>query len=163
VGNSPKSSDFEQLLARNRGRLTAIARSYARDDADDLLQEILLQIWRSLDRFEKRSSIDTWCYRVALNTAMSWRRSAGRRNSRLPTAGDDVEQVAQTDHGENATRLLQQFLQTLSDMDRALVLMHLEDMSGREMADVTGLSEGALRVRIHRIKQRLAEWKVGDT
>jgi len=71
--------------------------------------------------------------------------------------------MAQTDHGENATRLLQQFLQTLSDMDRALVLMHLEDMSGREMAEVTGLSEGALRVRIHRIKQRLAEWKVGDT
>jgi RNA polymerase sigma factor (sigma-70 family) len=163
VSDTNKKSEFDHLLARNRGRLTAISRSYARDDANDLLQEILLQIWRGMDRFERRSSIDTWCYRVTLNTAISWQRSAGKRKQRLPPGGGDVEQLPGTDDGEDGTRLLRLFLQTLTDVDRALILMYLEDMSGGEMAEVTGLSEGAVRVRIHRVKQRLAEWKVGDT
>ena len=68
-------SEFEQLLQRNRGRLAAVAHSYADGDSDDLLQEILLQIWRCLSGFQGRACIDTWCYRVALNTAISWRRT----------------------------------------------------------------------------------------
>ncbi len=155
-------SEFSQLVVRNRGRLTAIARSYARGDADDLLQEILLQIWRSMGSFEKRASLDTWCYRVALNTAISWQRSVGRRKLRLPPGDDDVEQIPGTDDGHDGPELLRRFLQTLSDTDRALILMYLEDMSGSEMAEIVGIREGALRVRIHRIKRRLAEWKVGD-
>jgi len=158
-----KKSDFEQLLARNCGRLTAISRSYARCDADDLLQEILLQIWRGLDRFENRSSIDTWCYRVALNTAISWQRSAGRRKLRLPPDDVDINQLPGSDDGHDGIQLLRQFLQTLTDADRALTLMYLEDMSGSEMAEIIGISHDTLRVRIHRIKRRLAEWRVGDT
>lgn len=158
-----QKSVFEQLLARNRGRLTAISLSYACGDEDDPLQEILLQIWRSLSNFQERSSIDTWCYRVALNTAVSWRRSAGKRGQRIQTSESKIDQLAGTDDGHDSSDLLRQFLQTLSDTDRALVLMYLEDMSGNEMAEVMGISAGALRVRIHRIKQRLAEWKVGDT
>ena len=158
-----QKSAFEQLLARNRGRLIAISRSYARSDADDLLQEILLQIWRGMGGFKKRSSIDTWCYRVALNTAISWQRSAGKRKQRLPPDNADIDQIPGSDDGHDGSALLRQFLQTLSDTDRALVLMYLEDMSGAEMAEVMGISAAALRVRIHRIKRRLAEWKVGDT
>jgi RNA polymerase sigma-70 factor (ECF subfamily) len=163
VSDLNKKSEFEELLGRNRGRLSAISRSYARSDADDLLQEILLQIWRGMDRFERRSSIDTWCYRVALNTAISWQKTAGRRKLRVRPGDSDVDQIAGGDDGRDGTELLRQFLQTLSDTDRALTLMYLDDMSGNEMAEVTGISAGALRVRIHRIKCRLAEWKVGDT
>ena len=157
-----KKSEFEQLIERNRRRLLAIARTYARGDAEDLLQEILLQVWRSMSRFEERSSIDTWCYRIALNTAISWRRKAGRRKERLPTDGADLNRLPGPEEGHNATVLLHKFLQTLSDADRALVLMYLEDMSGEEMADVLGIQSGALRVRLHRIKQRLAQWEGGD-
>jgi RNA polymerase sigma factor (sigma-70 family) len=89
VSDVDKKETFEQLLRRNRGRLAAIARSYARSEADDLLQEMLMQIWRGMNRFEQRSSIDTWCYRVALYTAIAWRRSAGRRTQRLPPAAAD--------------------------------------------------------------------------
>ena len=158
-----QKSDFEQLLERNRGRLTAISRSYAKNDADDLLQEILLQIWRGMRGFEKRSSVDTWCYRIALNTAISWQRSAGKRKLRLPPTDADFDQIPGSDDGHDGTELLRQFLQTLSDTDRALVLMYLEDMSGTEMSEIVGISEGALRVRIHRIKRRLAESEMGDT
>lgn len=157
-----QKSEFEQLLARNRGRLTAISRSYARSDADDLLQEILLQIWRGMGGVEKWASVDTWCYRVALNTAISWRRSVGRRKQRLPSGDADIDQIPSSHGGHDDSELLLQFLRTLSDTDRALVLMYLEDMSGTEMAEVMGIRAGTLRVRIHRIKRRLAEWKIGD-
>jgi len=142
--------------------MVAIARSYAGCDADDLIQDILLQVWRSLGSFKKLSSIDTWCYRIALNTAISWRRSAERRKQRLPPAESDVGLVPGTDDGCDSSELLLQFLHTLSDTDRALVLMYLEDMSGTEMAAILGVGDGALRVRMHRIKQRLAKWEAGD-
>jgi RNA polymerase sigma-70 factor (ECF subfamily) len=163
VSDLNQKSDFEQLLKRNRGRLTAISRSYAGSDADDLLQEILLQIWRGIRSFEERSSIDTWCYRVALNTAISWRRSVGKSKLQISSDSADIDQIPGSDDGHDGTEVLRQFLRTLSDTDRALVLLYLEDMSGTEMANIMGVSEGTLRVRVHRIKRRLAEWKIGDT
>jgi RNA polymerase sigma factor (sigma-70 family) len=162
VHRQDKQSTFDDLLGRNRGRLAAIAHAYADTDADDLLQEILLQIWRSLASFERRSSIDTWCYRVALSTALTWRRSQGRRKNRIPSESTNLSEVPAATDGHDAVKLLEQFLTTLSKSDRALVLLYLDDLSGSEMADVMGLSEGTLRVRIHRIKQKLAQWRVGD-
>ena len=152
------------MLLHSRGRLAAIARSYARhDDAEDLLQEILLQVWRGLKDFQERSSVDTWCYRVALNTAISWRRATGRRKHELAAEGGDLDQVAGAVDGSDPIRLLERFMKTLSDTDRALVLMYLENLSGSEMAEITGLSESAVRVRVHRVKRRLADWNASDT
>jgi len=162
VTTPDRQLEFQQLLQRNRGRLAAIARAYSWGEADDLLQEMLLQLWRGLGSFEQRASIDTWCYRVALNTAISWRRSAARRKAKLPAEVADINHVPGTVDGNDPVELLQQFLQTLSDADRALVLMYLEGMSGSEMAEVMGIRETAVRVRIHRIKNRLAEWNAGD-
>jgi RNA polymerase sigma-70 factor, ECF subfamily len=151
------------MLERNRGRFAAISRAYAQQDADDLLQEVLLQIWRSFDRFEERSSLDTWCYRVALNTAISWRRSIARRKNVLPRDSTDVELLARRESVPASLRSLEQCLQTLSHGDRAIVLMYLDDMSSDEMAEVLGVSVGALRVRVHRLKARINEWEIGDT
>lgn len=161
----PKSidkSEFDSLLQRNRGRLAAIAQAYSPADADDLLQEILLQIWRGLRGFKGESSVDTWCYRVALNTSLTWKRTYGRRRNNLPQVPIEDEQLADQTDGRDAVQLLQRFLQTISDGDRALVLLYLDDLSGREIAGVMGLSESAVRVRIHRIKKRLASWEAGD-
>ena len=74
----------------------------------------------------------------------------------------DIGLVCGNDVCIESPKLLHKFLQTLSDADRALILMYLEDMSGTEMAQIFGISAGALRVRIHRIKQRLAKWEIGD-
>ncbi|MGV3485540.1 MAG: RNA polymerase sigma factor [Planctomycetaceae bacterium] len=158
-----QQATFDDLLARNRGRWAAIARAYAGTDADDLLQEILLQIWRSLTSFEGRSSLDTWCYRVALSTSMMWQRSTQRRKKRIPAQNSDVSVVPAAIDGHDSLQLLEQFLNTLSKSDRALVLLYLDDLSGSDMADVMGISEAAVRVRIHRIKQKLSQWQVGDS
>ena len=162
MSKAEQQCDYEKLVQRNRGRLAAIARTYAKDETEDLLQEILLQIWRSWQRFEQRANIDTWCYRIALNTAISWSRSDRRRERGIDRTQVDVNSVSGGIDGSDETKLLERFLTTLSVTDRGLVLMYLDDLSGKEMADVTGLSEGAVRVRIHRIKKQLEEWNPRD-
>ena len=156
------NSEFEGLLRSNRGRINAIARAYAGSEADDLLQDICLQLWRSVKSFRGKSNIDTWCYRVALNTAISWQRKTSRRNTELALVSADINEVQGTSQGEDSVRLLERFMQTLSAPDRAVLLMYLDDLSGAEMAEVTGMKENSLRVRIHRIKLRLADWNAGD-
>lgn len=153
---------FQQLLRRNRGRLTAIARAYAKEESEDLLQEIFLQIWRSLPSFNGRAAIDTWCFRVALNSAISWSRAKSRSRDRVRIESANVESVHASSDNHNTLMLLERFIGTLSDIDRAILLMYLEDLDGDEMASAIGISVGAIRVRIHRIKQQLKDWKAGD-
>jgi RNA polymerase sigma-70 factor (ECF subfamily) len=160
VGETADNEPFEQILHRNRRRLAAIAYAYADREAEDLLQEILLQLWRSKKGFQHRSAIDTWCYRVALNTAISWQRR--RQRQRLPPTAVDLDQLSGPTRGDNAPALLQVFMRTLSEVDRALLVMYLDDLSGDEMAQALGITVGAVRVRIHRIKSALANWKAGD-
>jgi len=162
VSDEQRKLAFRELLGQNRGRLMAISRSYAQSDADDLLQEILLQIWRGLKRFKGDSTIDTWSYRVALNTAMTWRRARQNRQRLLPAASSGVDEIPTCDHGVESCDLLDQFMRTLSDADRAVLLVYMEDISGSEMAKIIGISEANLRVRIHRIKKKLRDWKRGD-
>ncbi|MFO0820034.1 MAG: RNA polymerase sigma factor [Pirellulales bacterium] len=154
-----RQADFESLIARNRGRLLAIARAYGDMERDDLLQEILLQVWRSMDRFENRSSPDTWCYRIALNTAFSWLRSQQRRNDRLKVVSNETDSVPGAPQVDDSVRLLERFMRELNPIDRAVLLMFLENLSEESIAETLGSSIGAIRVRLHRIKSRLTDWK----
>ena len=163
MSDSKRKLAFNELLGRSRGRLMAISKSYARSDADDLLQEILLQIWRGLKNFKGDSAIDTWSYRVALNTAMTWRRARLNRQRLLPSASSVVDEIPSSDHGVRSFELLEKFMHTLSDADRAVLLVYMEDISGAEMAEIIGISEASFRVRIHRIKKKLSNWKRGDS
>jgi RNA polymerase sigma-70 factor (ECF subfamily) len=160
VGETADQESFEQILHRNRGRLAGIAATYAEREAEDLLQEILLRLWRSQNGFQQRSATDTWCYRVALNTAISWQRRHQRR--RLPPAALDLDQLSAPARGDDAPALLQAFMRTLSEVDRTLLVMYLDDLTGDEMAQALGITVGAVRVRIHRIKSTLVNWKAGD-
>lgn len=149
---------FDDVLAQYRGRLGRIALTYAGRDADDLLQEILLQIWRSLPGFEARSSIGTWSYRIAINTAISWKRKAQR--NRAERASGDMDQHPASDGGgpNHESGLLRRFLATLGDVDQAVLLMHLDNMDHSEIAATLGVSDGAIRTRMSRLRQKLAAW-----
>jgi len=92
---SKHTNAFRELSERNHARWMGIARSYADDSQrEDLLQEIMMQVWKSLDGFEGRSSIDTWAYRVALNTALAWGRTSQKRSTNLKTIAADVGHLA---------------------------------------------------------------------
>lgn len=154
-----------ELVRENAGRLRRLCRVYADGGAgeEDLYQDILLELWRSLPSFEGRSSRDTWLYRVALNTALERRRGREtRREARLDE--DDPVRGARPrrpdEELEDRRRLdrLYAAIDRLNEMDRALVVLYLEEKSYREMADVLGISQSYVGVKLHRIRKQLAEW-----
>jgi RNA polymerase sigma-70 factor (ECF subfamily) len=154
-----RQARFCELLERSHARWAGIARAYAEaPDGDDLVQEIALQVWQSLDRFTGRSSLDTWAYRVALNTALAWRRKAARRSEKRTRSTVNVAELP-GDRGteDDVKRVLDRFLASLSDGDRAVLLLHLDGLSDAEAAEIVGISEGAYRTRLHRVRRRFEE------
>jgi RNA polymerase sigma-70 factor, ECF subfamily len=146
---------YRELLERNYARWMGIARCYAAPDApEDLMQEISMQVWKSLERFAGQSHIDTWAYRIAINTALAWQRSARSRKNRLGSDQVDVYELRGGLTDENAQmRILDEFLASLADVDRAAMLLYLDNIPSGDAAEILGLTEGALRVRMHRIRK----------
>lgn len=156
---------FKSWLCEYGGAVLKVARAYTltAEDCQDLAQEILLQVWRSLPRFQGRSSASTWFYRVALNTALGWHRKQRRRQARqqavlkeehLSVSGmDGAEQMAQREAVERLYAAIRQ----LAKADAALVLLYLDDLSYRQMAEVLGISESNVGVKLNRVKKTLGE------
>lgn len=140
---------LEQVIRDNRARLARIARQYAGpNDWQDLLQEITVALWKGLPGFAARSSLSTWVFRVALNTALQF-----VRKRRVATEELAHEPVGSTDVGDHMA-LLEAFLSGLDPVNRAVLLMDLEGLSREEIAEVLGISPGAVAVRMTRLKQR---------
>lgn len=133
-------------------RFRYIARDYGGDEAQDLLQEILLQVWRSLPKFGGKSKIDSWVYRIALNTAISHLRGVKRKP--VFEAGIDMDQAIGPDTIESGTEgeILQSFASGLNRIDRAILLLYMEDKSYEEMAEIMGINTNQLGVRLSRLK-----------
>jgi RNA polymerase sigma-70 factor, ECF subfamily len=159
------SAEFVSLVERNRRRLEGIARSYAPGpEWEDLYQEVLVQLWKSLRGFAGRSSIDTWVYRVALNTAITYRRRASARAPLVQGAASEQRATASNPRAPGARSelaILEEFLQSLGKVDRALLLVYLDDRSYREIAEITGLSETNVGARLSRLKKRFIDRYLG--
>ena len=121
-----------------------------------------MQIWKCLRAFDEQSKLGTWCYRIALNTAMTWKRDRVRAKRQPPEHRHPAETLVVPFGDSDEIRLLERFLQTLSEIDRAVLLMYLDDLSNQEMADTMGVSNGAIRTRISRIRERLEQWEATD-
>lgn len=150
-----RKNAFLAVLERYRPALRRIARVYAGVEAEDLFQEIVLQLWRGLPDFRGESGVGTWLYRVALNTGLKHRRRLPRR------ATQELEQttVAESFPSEEAlqARILGDFLDSLRALDRAVLLLYLDALPHEQIGEVIGLSPNAVAVRIHRIKARYRE------
>jgi RNA polymerase sigma-70 factor, ECF subfamily len=155
-----RDARFRALMDANQVRLRAISRTWAPRAWEDLYQEIALQLWRSLDRFEGRASLDTWVYRVALNTAVDFVRRDRRRDAR-EVAGDAPE-IPAPSRSPDPVAVLQEFAASLGDIDRAVLVMYVDGVAQRDIGDVVGLSEGAVGVRIHRLKAAFRKAYVED-
>jgi len=155
---------FNRWLGEYGGAVLKVARAYTltTEDRQDLAQEILLQVWSSLPQFQARASASTWVYRVALNTALSWNHKERRRQSRQRPIFEveDVsiadppshEQVAQRD----AVERLYGAIHELPKADAALVLLYLDGLSYRDMAEVLGISESNVGVKLNRARRALS-------
>ena len=159
---------FREAIRENDHRIYRICCYFFpdRDDSNDAYQESLIRIWENLHSFRGKSMLSTWIYRVAVNTCLSYIRRDRHRN-RLVVNGHNagVFQVADVQDENTGTEeikiaFLQRFMTDLTTADRTLVSLYLEDLSTKEMAEVTGISEANVRVRIHRIKEKIKkEWE----
>lgn len=138
-----------------RGILLKICRMYCPEveDRDDLYQEIISNAWRSYPRFEGRSKFSTWLYRVALNTALSEYRKTRNRGTKADLEVIVNRPAAETDNEQ--VHLLYRAIGQLDPGEKSLAILYLDELSYKEIADITGLGESNVGVRLHRIKDKI--------
>ena len=158
MNNQTDQSAFLSVIEKNKGIIYKISRSYCKDQDDrkDLYQEIVIQLWKSFGKYNDQYKISTWMYRIALNVAISFYRKGKNRNS-SPITENIIDLIAEEEPGklEENIRLLYQFINELDELNKALMLLYLDDNSYREMADVLGISESNVATKIGRIKEKL--------
>ena len=165
-----QKSLFMSWLDEHGSSVMKVARAYTltSDECQDLAQEILLQAWRSLPNFERQASPATWFYRVALHTAMNWqRKDKPRRAKQQPllemqaVAMEGSDSAEQVQHRETVEQLYHAIHQ-LPKADAALVLLYLDELSYREMAEVLGITESNVGVKLNRAKKALSALMNGE-
>lgn len=158
MGND--KSLFDEIFLKNRDRVYRLCCMYTGDaDArNDLMQDIFIRVWENLASFRGEAAMSTWIYRIALNTCLTHVRSLKKdaHLSRLP-GNFDIEDTAPAGDNVPDMEALIRAVNQLPAHERALITLYLEDLSGKEIADITGLTEANVRVKIHRIKERLCE------
>jgi RNA polymerase sigma-70 factor (ECF subfamily) len=150
---------FGALLERHRGIVFKVANTYARDAEDraDLAQEIAAQLWRAWPSYDPARSLTTWMYRIALNVAISFLRSEGARRRDMVPFDEALHDTAIHDdpEGEQQLRVLDRVIARLEPLNRALLLLYLEERSHREIAEILGITETNVATKIGRLKQRI--------
>ena len=154
-----QEAEFVSLLEENQNIVHKICRLYTQSEAEhkDLFQEISIQLWRSFDRFEGKSKFSTWMYRVGLNTAITLYRKNKKKLDTNPL-NDEISWIQLDQYDplvDEQLNWLYQTIEEFSEIDKALVLLYLEDKRYDEIAQTLGISAVNARVKMNRIKQRL--------
>lgn len=153
----PVDSSFIQQINQSIGIAHKVCRIYFTDpdERDDVLQEMMYQLWRSYARFDGRSKFSTWMYSVCLNTALTYTRK--RKKEKTESLSATHHQIADEPSGnqEESIALLFDAIGTLSPLNKAIVLLYLEDLTYEEIATITGLTKSNVSVRLVRIKKEL--------
>lgn len=152
---------FKKWLGEHQGLLYRVVRAYGNTaaDQDDLFQEICLQLWLSIPRFEGKAKVSTWIYRVALNTALVWNRGEKNRRKhrdRFITIAPQ-QQTADSQPSQEIIERLYEAIRKLPKADTSLVLMHLDGLGYDEMSQILGISESNVGVKLNRAKKQLAQ------
>jgi RNA polymerase sigma-70 factor, ECF subfamily len=151
-------NDFLEIINSNQGIIRKVCHLYSRDEAgkEDLYQEIVIQLWKSYGSFRGESKFSTWMYRIALNTAISDLRKQSRRvDLKFPEFIPREDADVKDDVKEEQLKHLYAAIQQLSEVEKAIVMLYLEDKSYEEMEEILGISNGNLRVKMNRIKDKL--------
>ena len=155
--------DFVAALREYQPLVRRVCRLYCQDadDRQDLFQEIVLQLWRAWPRYvpQPGAKLSTWLYRIALNVAISNLRQRTRRPAAVSLEDDAARFLAQpaesSAYEPEETAALYAAINRLSDVDKAFVLLYLEDRPYEEMADILGITQNNVRVKMHRVQERL--------
>lgn len=154
-----KEALFKEIFQANSKKIYHLCYGYTGDDesANDLVQETFIKVWQNLDKFRNQALISTWIYRIAVNTCLSYLRIEKRHpkdeltDHIIETKGEEV-----SEKNEQVSSLYKCIAQ-LEEGERFIITMVLDELPYAEIAAISGISEGNLRVKIHRIKQKLTE------
>ena len=157
--------EFLQIIQKNQGIIHKVCNIYCdtEDDRNDLFQEIVVQLWRSYPTFRKESKVSTWMYRVALNTAITSFKKSKRRpdQNRLTYENFQIEDEAYDTETEERIRSLHKAVNHLTGIEKSIVLLYLENKKYEDIAEITGITQNYVRVKMNRIKKKLK--KLMDT
>ncbi len=147
---------FLKEIAEHQALIYKVCRLYrdTHEDREDLFQEIVYHLWKSYPTFQGKSKISSWIYRISLNVALA---SFRRKGIELSGTDSFPENIAVQDAVQEETReeLLFKVIKKLDDAEKAIVALYLEDMSYAEIAEIIGISENNVGVRLNRIKRKI--------
>jgi len=150
---------FDELYRSHHRRVQRLCLGYCGGDADtanDLLQEVFLRVWLNLSKFRQEAALSTWLYRICVNTCLQWVRQAKRRPE---AAGTELPELPAPPPDPATAQLarLHRALARLPEADRLLMMLVLDEQPYARIAEICDQTEGNIRVRLHRIRQRLAQ------
>jgi len=153
---------FEQILEENKNKIFRICRIYATlpIEPQDLFQEVIFQIWKSLESFKGQSSINTWVYKITINVCLRYKMKLDKSNNKkvrfesihfIP-AEEEIDAFEQ-----EKFNYLKECISTLNETDTSIIVLYLDDLSYKEITVITGLSENHIAVKMKRIRKKLFE------
>lgn len=155
-----KKDTFIQAIQSNEGLIYKVASFYTdcKEDRDDLVQEIIYNLWKSFDTFKQQSSLSTLMYRVAMNVAVLHLKKSKKKVVSVPI-DDDVLNFKETGNrdAEEKWQTLQQHIQQLNLFDKGILMLYLENKSHEEIAQITGISKTNVGTKLSRIKEKLSQ------
>jgi RNA polymerase sigma-70 factor (ECF subfamily) len=159
MNEKEQKQHFQNIIEQHKGILHKVARAYCpnEDDRQDLIQEMMIQIWLSIHRYNNQFKISTWFYRISLNVAISFYRKNTTRANKYTELTEQLIETPVEDKSENERQLylLDQFISELKEIDKALMILYLEDKSHTEIAEILGISVSNVGTKIGRIKNKL--------
>jgi len=156
--SADKTELFLSVINNNKGIIYKVANLYCKNDENrnDLVQEIIIQLWKSFGNYNEQYEHSTWMYRISLNVAISFYRK-DKKDLSTPLTENIIAMVHEEESGEleENVSMLYQFINELDELNKALMLLYLDNKSHKEMAEVLGISETNIATKISRIKDKL--------
>ena len=153
-----KKERFIAAIKENENFIFKIASVYTnnRDDKNDLVQEIIYQLWKSFDSFNQQSSLNTWMYRVALNVAI-FQLKVSKKSISTIAIDEQIINFQEKDDSENEERwkIFREQIDTLNLLDKGIVLLYLDNKSYEEIAAIVGITKTNVATKLSRIKEKL--------
>ncbi len=162
MGKQKDDEFFEEILERNKYKIYRICNIYAVTpiEPQDLFQEVVFQIWKSLKNFKGKSSIDTWIYKITVNVCLRKKMKFDKSNTKTDRLESihftPIEKEIDTSEQEKFN-YLKECISTLNETDTSIIVLYLDDLSYKEIAVITGLSENHIAVKMKRIRKILFE------
>ena len=154
-----KEQVFKEIFQTNSKKIYHLCYGYTNDEesANDLLQETFIKVWQNLDKFRNQAMISTWIYRIAVNTCLTYLKKQNRQPKDELTPNIIENHQEDFSEKEEQVKTLYKCISQLEETDRLIITMVMDELPYPEIAEISGISEGNLRVKIHRIKNKLTE------